>query len=59
MIKLLTREGWQFVGAVGSHHQFRHPTRPGKVTVVHPLRDIHPKTLASIFRQAGLAKPTR
>jgi predicted RNA binding protein YcfA (HicA-like mRNA interferase family) len=54
----LTREleadGWRFVGATGSHHHFKHPTKPGKVTVPHPRRDLHPKTVRSIYRQSGL-----
>jgi hypothetical protein len=37
----------------GSHHQFRHPTRPGRVTVKHPDAEIALGTLRSIFRQAG------
>ena len=47
-------DGWYFVNASGSHHHFKHPTKPGKVTVPHPRKDLHPKTLRSIYRQAGL-----
>jgi len=36
-----------------SHHHFKHPTKPGKVTVPHPRRDLHPKTVRSIYRQAA------
>ncbi|MBL3592456.1 MAG: type II toxin-antitoxin system HicA family toxin [Synergistaceae bacterium] len=39
---------------VGSHHHFKHPTKPGKVTVKPPQKDIPPKTLDSIMKQAGL-----
>jgi predicted RNA binding protein YcfA (HicA-like mRNA interferase family) len=38
----------------GSHHQFKHPTKPGRVTVPHPKRDLPIGTVRSIFRQAGL-----
>ncbi|WP_239446724.1 type II toxin-antitoxin system HicA family toxin [Mailhella massiliensis] len=38
----------------GDHHQFKHPTIPGRVTVPHPKKDIPPGTLASIRRQSGL-----
>jgi predicted RNA binding protein YcfA (HicA-like mRNA interferase family) len=37
----------------GSHHQFKHPRRPGKVTVPHPRKDLPVGTLRGIFRQAG------
>jgi len=38
----------------GSHCQFKHPSKPGKITVPHPRRDLPEGTLRSIFRQAGL-----
>ena len=37
-----------------SHHQFRHPTRPGTVTVPHPKKDLNIKTQNSILKKAGL-----
>ena len=37
----------------GSHHQFKHHSKPGRVTVVHPMKDIPTGTLREIFRQAG------
>jgi predicted RNA binding protein YcfA (HicA-like mRNA interferase family) len=41
----------------GSHRHYKHPTKPGRVTVAGHLReDVHPKTLKSIFTQAGLTK---
>ncbi len=39
---------------VGDHFQFRHPSKPGKVTVPHPKKDIPIGTLTSIERQSGL-----
>jgi predicted RNA binding protein YcfA (HicA-like mRNA interferase family) len=54
IIRELEADGWYFVGASGSHHHFKHPTKPGKVTLPHPRKDLHPKTLKSIYRQAQL-----
>ena len=53
VIKRLKREGWYLVDTRGSHHQFKHPSRPGRVTVPHPREDIPAGTLKSIARQAG------
>ncbi|HEX9342296.1 MAG TPA: type II toxin-antitoxin system HicA family toxin [Actinomycetota bacterium] len=42
----------------GSYRQFRHPDKPGTVTVAgNPGTDLPPGTLASILRQAGLRRP--
>ncbi|HXG29420.1 MAG TPA: type II toxin-antitoxin system HicA family toxin [Nevskiales bacterium] len=38
----------------GSHHQFKHPVKPGRVTVPHPKRDLPVGTSNSILKQAGL-----
>jgi predicted RNA binding protein YcfA (HicA-like mRNA interferase family) len=55
VIRHLNREGWVLVSMEGSHRQFKHPTRPGRVTVSGSLGDDMPKgTLASVKRQAGL-----
>jgi predicted RNA binding protein YcfA (HicA-like mRNA interferase family) len=54
VIKLLTKDGWTLKAMDGSHHQFVHPTKPGKVTVPHPYRDLTPGTLKSIERQSGV-----
>jgi predicted RNA binding protein YcfA (HicA-like mRNA interferase family) len=53
LIKLLTASGWYLVEAKGSHHQFKHPQRPGRVTVPHPNHDLPKGTVHSIYRQAG------
>lgn len=47
-------DGWYEVAIVGSHHQYKHPDKPGRVTVKHPDKDIPPKTLKSIEKQSGL-----
>jgi predicted RNA binding protein YcfA (HicA-like mRNA interferase family) len=55
ILRLLKEDGWYFVTIKGSHQQFKHPTKPGRVTVAgHPSDEIHPKTLKSILTQAGL-----
>ncbi|MFX4302306.1 type II toxin-antitoxin system HicA family toxin [Alicyclobacillus tolerans] len=57
LIRILQEDGWYFVRAAGDHHQFKHPIKPGKVTVTHPVKDIPVKTVRSIFKQAGLPVP--
>ena len=54
VLKRLTDDGWYLVNTVGSHHQYKHPTKKGRVTVKHPDKDIPRKTLDSIERQSGL-----
>jgi predicted RNA binding protein YcfA (HicA-like mRNA interferase family) len=54
VIRLLLAEGWVEVARRGSHAQFKHPTKPGRVTVPHPKRDLPVGTLKSIERQAGM-----
>jgi len=53
VIRRLRREGWVLHNVCGSHQQFKHPERPGKVTVPHPKRELPVATLRSIYRQAG------
>ena len=54
VIRILRDDGWYEVNCEGDHHQFKHRTKPGKVTVTHPVKDIPKRTLASIARQAGI-----
>jgi predicted RNA binding protein YcfA (HicA-like mRNA interferase family) len=54
VIKLLIADGWFEVNQVGSHKQFKHSTKKGRVTVMHPKKDISFGTLKSIQTQAGL-----
>lgn len=53
VIQRLLAEGWVRQHVKGSHQQFRHPRKPGKVTVPHPKRDLPMGTLRNIYRQAG------
>jgi predicted RNA binding protein YcfA (HicA-like mRNA interferase family) len=58
VIKLLEADGWRLARQTGSHRQFRHPIKPGTVTVAgKPSEEVPPGTLASIFRQARLKGP--
>ena len=53
LIRLLERDGWVRVGVRGSHWQFKHPNRAGRITVTHPNRSIKHGTVASIYQHAG------
>lgn len=54
IIKLLKKDGWVLVNVEGSHHQFCHPEKPGKVTVAHPKKDFCIETLKRMEQQSGL-----
>ncbi|WP_225206238.1 type II toxin-antitoxin system HicA family toxin [Novosphingobium huizhouense] len=54
VIKLIEAAGWREVRQNGSHKHFRHPERPGTVTVPHPKADMAIKTLRSIEQQSGV-----
>ncbi|MGQ5710391.1 type II toxin-antitoxin system HicA family toxin [Desulforudis sp. DRI-14] len=57
VIKLIETDGWYMVCQKGSHRQFKHPTRPGRVTIAgHPNDDLASGTLNSILKQAGLKR---
>ena len=54
LIRLLKADGWKLAHTVGSHHQFKHAAKPGKVTVPHPKKDLPQGTVNSVLKQAGL-----
>lgn len=54
VVAKLEADGWYLVAVKGSHHQFKHPEKPGRVTVPHPKKDLPVGTLNSIWKQAGL-----
>lgn len=54
IIKILKADGWYEVNCVGDHHQFKHPTKSGRVTVTHPRKDLPIGTQKQIFIQAGI-----
>jgi predicted RNA binding protein YcfA (HicA-like mRNA interferase family) len=57
IIKLIESRGWYLHSTRGSHRQFKHPKRPGRVTVAgKPSDTLHPLTEKSILRQAGIER---
>ncbi len=55
ILALLKTDGWYLVETRGSHRQFKHPIKSGRVTVAgKPSDDLAPGTLNSIIKQAGL-----
>lgn len=54
IIKALEADGWFQVAQRGSHKQFKHPTKAGRVTIPHPVKDMKIGTLKSIERQSGV-----
>ena len=55
--KLIEQNGWYLVRQVGSHRQYKHPTRAGRVTIAGQSgKDVPEGTLKSILKQAGLDK---
>ncbi len=57
ILTMLRDHGWYLVAQKGSHRQFKHPTKPGRVTVAgKPSEELAPGTLGSILKQAQLAK---
>ena len=54
VIRLLKADGWQQTSSKGSHLHFKHPIKPGKVTVpFHGASDLPPGLVHSIYKQAG------
>ena len=55
VIRLLEKQDWKLASTEGSHRQFKHPTKPGLVTVAgKPGDNLAPGTLNSILKQSGL-----
>jgi predicted RNA binding protein YcfA (HicA-like mRNA interferase family) len=54
IIQMLSEDGWVIKNQEGSHVQMVHPTKPGKVTIPHPRKDLPERTTRSILKQAGL-----
>jgi predicted RNA binding protein YcfA (HicA-like mRNA interferase family) len=58
VIKLIEKDGWYLVAKRGSHRQYKHSSKPGRVTIAgHPGHDLAPGMLNSIFKQAQLQRP--
>jgi predicted RNA binding protein YcfA (HicA-like mRNA interferase family) len=55
IIRLVEDDGWFLVRTRGSHRHYKHPTKPGLVTIAgHPGVDMPKGTLNSVLKQAGL-----
>ena len=54
MERMVLADGWVFKVQVGSHRQYVHPNKPGKVTIPFHAKDIPKGTESSILKQAGL-----
>jgi predicted RNA binding protein YcfA (HicA-like mRNA interferase family) len=55
IIKVVEQDGWYHIGTRGSHRQFKHPMKAGRVTIAgHPSDELHPKTVKSILEQAQM-----
>ncbi len=54
---MIEKDGWYLVATKGSHRQYKHVVKLGRVTVAgHPSHDLAPGTLNSVLKQAGLEK---
>ena len=57
VLRMLKDDGWMLVATRGSHRQFKHPTKGGRVTVAgKPSDDLAPGPLNSILKQSDLKK---
>ena len=54
IIQIIKADGWYFVRSNGDHFQFKHPVKPGVVTVRHPVKDLDINDVKSIFKQANI-----
>jgi predicted RNA binding protein YcfA (HicA-like mRNA interferase family) len=54
VIKIIEKDGWRLISKRGSHCQFKHSFKKGRVTVPHPKKDLPIGTINSILKQAGL-----
>jgi predicted RNA binding protein YcfA (HicA-like mRNA interferase family) len=58
ILRLIEADGWYLVTQKGSHRQYKHPNKPGRVTIAgHPSHEIAPGTFNSILKQAQLKRP--
>lgn len=58
LLRLLRQDGWYLAQTSGSHHQFKHPAKPGRVTIAgRGGADVAIGTLKSVLRQARLTNP--
>ena len=57
IIKMIEADGWYLVATKGSHRQYKHSVKPGRVTIAgKPSQELPPGTERSILRQAALTR---
>jgi len=57
VMRMLHDDGWYLATTRDAHRQYKHPAKPGRVTVAgKPSDDLAPGTLRSILKQAGFKK---
>jgi predicted RNA binding protein YcfA (HicA-like mRNA interferase family) len=57
IVRLIEADGWRLATQRGSHRQYEHPTKQGKVTVAgKPNADVPSGTAANILRQAKIRR---
>jgi predicted RNA binding protein YcfA (HicA-like mRNA interferase family) len=54
LIDKLEADGWHLDRVNGSHHMFKHPSKPGTVVVPHPKKDLGKGLVKAIRKQAGI-----
>jgi predicted RNA binding protein YcfA (HicA-like mRNA interferase family) len=54
LIRQLTKEGWTLDRVAGSHHIFKHPTKPGHISVPHSKADLGRGLIHKLLKQVGL-----
>ena len=60
VIRLIEDDGWYLVATKGSHRQYKHTKKVGRVTIAGHLNDdLAPGTLNSVFKQAQIRKPRK
>ncbi|HHW94569.1 MAG TPA: type II toxin-antitoxin system HicA family toxin [Mogibacterium sp.] len=52
--KIIEKDGWKLKSTKGSHRHYKHPSKPGKVTIPFHTGDLDKRTVKSILEQAGL-----
>lgn len=56
MERIIKKDGWRFKNQVGSHRQYVHPNKPGKITIPFHSKDLSKDTEDQIYKMAGIKK---
>jgi predicted RNA binding protein YcfA (HicA-like mRNA interferase family) len=52
--RMIEEDGWVLVKITEDHHHFKHPSKKGKVTIQHPVKDLPPWVVNDALKKAGL-----